>query len=61
MKTRSCLTNPIAFYDEMTSLVDKRRAVDTVYVGFSAGFYIVSPNTLTDKLMEYRLDVELRH
>lgn len=60
MKAKSCLTNLIAAYDEMTSLVDKRRAVDTVYVGFSTVFDTVSPNNLTDKLMEHRLDVQIR-
>lgn len=60
MKTKSCLTNLIAAYDEMTSLVDKRRAVDTVYVGFSTVFDTVFPNNLTDKLMEHRLDVQIR-
>lgn len=61
MKTKSCLTNLIAFYDEMTSLVDKGRAVDSIYAGFSTGFDTVSPNNLTDKLMEYRPDVQIRH
>lgn len=31
-KGKSCLTNLIAFYNEMTGLVDERRAVDVVYL-----------------------------
>lgn len=61
MKMTSCLNNLTAFYDEMTSLVDKWGAADTVYIGFSAVFDTVSPNNLPDKLMEYRLDVQIRH
>ncbi|KAK4822728.1 hypothetical protein QYF61_019725 [Mycteria americana] len=37
---RYCLTNLIAFCDEMTSSVDKRRAVDVVYLNYVA-FYVV--------------------
>lgn len=44
MKMKSCLTNLMAFYDEITRLVDKQRAVDTVYVAFRAGFDTISPN-----------------
>lgn len=29
-KGKSCMTNPTAFCDEMTSLVDEEKAVDTV-------------------------------
>jgi len=49
-KVKSCLINLIAFYNKMTSSVDKGRAVD-----FSKTFDIVSDNTLVDKLMKYGL------
>jgi len=61
MKTKSCSTNPTAFCTEMTSSVDMWRAVDTVYVRFSAGFDTVTPSKLTDKLMECRLAVQVPH
>lgn len=34
-KERSCLTKLVAFYSEVTSLVEKGRAVDVVYFAFS--------------------------
>ena len=34
MKGRSCLTNPISFYDLVTHLVDEGKAVDVVYLDF---------------------------
>jgi len=37
-KGKSCLTNPIAFYDDMTGWVDEGRAVDAVYLDFSKAF-----------------------
>lgn len=35
MKGKSCLTNLIVFYDEMTALVDEVRAEDIVYLKYS--------------------------
>jgi len=34
-KGKSCLTNLIAFYDDMTGWVDEGKAVDVVYLNFS--------------------------
>ena len=42
MKSRSCLTNLISFYDRVTHLVDEGKAVDKVYPDFSKAFDIVS-------------------
>lgn len=55
-KWNSCLINPIAFCDEMTSLVAARRTIDTVYLDFSKSFDIVSSNIIIDKLIKYGLD-----
>ncbi|GAB0176817.1 mitochondrial enolase superfamily member 1 [Grus japonensis] len=38
LRSVSGLTNSIKFYDEMTSLVDEKRAVDIVYPDFSKAF-----------------------
>lgn len=55
-KEKSLLTKLIAFYDEMTGSVDKRRPVDVVYLGVKESFDTVSHSTLLDSLMKYGLD-----
>lgn len=47
---KSCLTNPIAFYDEMSGLVDKGRAVYVHYFDFSKVFEIILHSVLTKKM-----------
>lgn len=56
MKGKLCLTNIIAFYNKVASLVDEGRAVDVVYLDFSKALDIVSHNIFIDKLTKYRLD-----
>ena len=38
MKGRSCLTNLLSFYDKVTYLMDKEKAVDFVYLDFNKAF-----------------------
>jgi len=40
----NCLTNLIAFCEEMTALVDESRMVDIVYFDFTTAFNTVSHN-----------------
>lgn len=52
---KSCFSNLIAFYNELTSLMDKRRALDVVHLDFSKVFDTVSNTILINKLTKYRL------
>ncbi|CAM5146686.1 unnamed protein product [Natator depressus] len=54
-KGKSCLTNLIAFCDEITGSVDEGKAVD-VFLDFSKVFDMVSHSILASKLKKYGLD-----
>ncbi|GAB0179643.1 mitochondrial enolase superfamily member 1 [Grus japonensis] len=61
MKGRSCLTNLISFYDQVTHLVDKGKAVSVAYLDFSKAFDTISHSILLEKLAAHGLDGCMLH
>lgn len=55
MNGKLCFTNLFSFYIELTSMVDKERAVD-VYVKFLKYFDMSFHDILKDKVIKYRID-----
>jgi len=54
-KGKPCLTDLIAFYNEMTGWVNEGRAVDIAYLDFRKAFGSVSCMILTEKLVKHGL------
>ncbi|PKU44748.1 rna-directed dna polymerase from mobile element jockey- hypothetical protein [Limosa lapponica baueri] len=53
---KSCLTNLIAFYNDMTGWIDEGRSVDVVYLDFSKAVDTISYSIFIGRLRKHGLD-----
>ncbi|KAJ7415843.1 hypothetical protein WISP_75817 [Willisornis vidua] len=56
IRGKSCLSNLISFYDQITHLADQGKSVNAFFLDFSKAFDAVSPRILLDTMSSTQLD-----
>ena len=59
MKDRSCQTNLISFYEEVSKTLDRGMAVDVIYLDFAKAFDTVPHTRLMCKVRSTGLDISV--
>lgn len=58
-KCKSCMTNPVVFYSDVTGFTDEEGAMNVTHLYFSNAFHTVSQCICVAKLKRHALDMQI--